>query len=501
MDDKFVSELIKSATSTESTIIIKDLLIDKNKSTPIVIMYSDTMVNKEIINRDILTPLMYNFNILFPDNIDKCDFLTKVALPVSNCLIEDSFSEIVNALRSGKTILTFYGLRKAIIIDTISIQYRSISTPTITSTIASSKEDLNESLETNISMFKRRIKDKNLIIKSMNLGRRSKTNINILYLKDVANETVVKNVIKDIALLDIDNIQSLGALQQYIEEFSYSMVPQSYITDSAENAVDKLSEGKVVVLMEGSPYALCLPALLIEFFHSLDDYNQRTIVASFSRLLRFIAVLIVITLPSLYVILIKFNPELLIDKYVQPIANSRQGIPLSPFLEIFTMDLVIEFLREGGLRLPTKVGQTLSIVSGIIIGDAAIQSKIVSPSALFIVGISVVCTFLIPNYQMALSIRLMKFPFLILSNSFGILGFVIGSFFLLLYLFNLNIYGINYVSFYSDDMKDTFARSKLSSLIKRPIISKTKDKIRLGTNHIKKWSEKYNEKKYSNINQ
>lgn len=500
MNDKFVNELMKSATSTESTIIIKELLIDKNKSTPIVIMYSESIVNKDIINRDILNPLMYNFNVLFPDNIDKYDFLVKVALPVSNCLVEDSFSNIVNALRSGKTILTFYGLRKAIIIDTISLQYRSISTPTITSTIASSKEDLNESLETNISIFKRRIKDKNLIIKNMNLGRRSKTNINVLYLKDIANQNVVNNVLKDIASLDVDNIQSLGALQQYIEEFNYSIAPQGYITDSAENAVDKLSEGKVIVLMEGSPYALCLPALLIEFFHSLDDYNQRTIVASFSRVLRFIAIIIVLTLPSLYVILTKFNPELLIDKYVQPIASSRQGIPLSPFLEIFTMDLVVEFLREGGLRLPSKVGQTLSIVSGIIIGDAAIQSKIISPSALFIVGISVVCTFLIPNYQMALSIRLIKFPFLILSNTFGILGFVIGFFFLLLYLFNLNVYGIDYVSFYSDDMKDTFIRGKLSSLIKRPIISKTKDKIRLGTNHIKKWSEKYNEKKSSNIN-
>ena len=500
MNDNFVNELMKSATTTESTIILKELLIDKNKSTPIVIMYSESIVNKDIINRDILNPLMYNFNVLFPDNIDKYDFLVKVALPVSNCLVEDSFSNIVNALRSGKTILTFYGLRKAIIIDTISLQYRSISTPTITSTIASAKEDLNESLETNISIFKRRIKDKNLIIKNMNLGRRSKTNVNVLYIKDIANQNVVNNVLKDITSLDVDNIQSLGALQQYIEEFKYSIAPQGYITDSAENAVDKLSEGKVVVLMEGSPYALCLPALLIEFFHSLDDYNQRTIVASFSRILRLIAVIIVLTLPSLYVILTKFNPELLIDKYVQPIASSRQGIPLSPFLEIFTMDLVVEFLREGGLRLPSKVGQTLSIVSGIIIGDAAIQSKIISPSALFIVGISVVCTFLIPNYQMALSIRLIKFPFLILSNTFGILGFVIGFFFLLLYIFNLNVYGIDYVSFYSDDMKDTFVRSKLSSLIKRPIISKTKDKIRLGTNHIKKWSEKYNEKKSSNIN-
>lgn len=495
MNNPFINEILQTTTSTSSTIIMKELLIDKDKSTPIIIMYSEATVDKDIINRDILNPIMHNFNVLFPKDVDRYEFLIKVSLPVCNAKIETSFSQICNALRSGKTLIIFDGYRKSIIVDTTSFTYRSISSPTLTSSISSAKEDFNESLETNLSIFKRRFKDHNLIIDKNVIGRRSKTNVNILYIKDIANPNVVTNVSEKIAGIDIDNIQSLGELEQHIEEFSYSLAPQGYLTDSAENAVNKLAEGKVIVLMEGSPYALCLPALLIEFFHSPDDYSQRSIVASFARLLRFIATLLVLTMPSFYVILTKFNPEILVDKFVQPIVSSRQGIALSPFLEIFVMELIIELLREGGVNLPSKVGQTLSIVSGIIIGDAALQSKIISPPALFIVGISVVCTFLIPNYRMALSLRLIKFPFLILSNAFGLIGFLIGFYLLLVYLYNLNVYGVDYVCFYSDDIKDSFIRSKLQSLIKRPILFETIDKIRLGNNPNKKRGENYDQKK------
>lgn len=495
MNNSFINEILQTTTSTSSTIIKKEILIDRDKSTQITIMYSQSTVDKDIINRDILNPIMHNFNVLFPKDIDKYEFLIKVALPVCNAVIETSFSEICNSLRSGKTLIIFDGYRKSIIVDTISFTYRSVSSPTLTSTLSSSKEDFNESLETNISIFKRRFKDHNLVIDKNVVGRRSKTNVNILYVKDIANPNVVDNVIQKIADIDVDNIQSLGALQQYIEEFSYTIAPQGYLTDSAESAVNKLAEGKVIVLMEGSPYALCLPVLFVEFFHSLDDYSNRSITSSFARLLRFFATMLVITMPSLYIILTKFNPELLVDKFVQPIVNSRQGIPLSPFLEIFVMELIIELLREGGANLPSKVGQTLSIVSGVIIGDAALQSKIISPSALFMVGISVVCTFLIPNYRMALSLRLIKFPFMMLSNAFGLIGFVMGVYMLLIAIFNLNVYGVDFACFYSDDIKDSFIRSKLQSLIKRPILFKTIDKIRLGNTPNKKRGENYNEKK------
>ncbi|AQM61491.1 MULTISPECIES: spore germination protein [Clostridium] len=495
MANSFVKSIIDSITSSPDTIIVKELLIDKFKSTNITLLYSNATVDKDIINRDILTPLMYNFNVEFPKDCDKYEYLLKVALPVSNATIESSFPKIVEAIDGGKTLLIFDDSHKAISMDTTSFTYRSPSTPSITSSIASAKEDLNESLEMNMSAIKRRVKDQNLVVENFVVGRRSKTNVNVLHIKDLANDTVHNDVVSRIAALDIDSLQSIGSLQQYTEEHPYSIVPQSFITDSVESTVGKLMEGKVVVLVEGSPYSLSTPSVLVEFFHNTDDYNERTIIACFARILRFLAAFILLTLPSVYIILTKFNSDLLLDKYIEPISRSRQGIPLSPFLEIFLVELIIELLREGGLRLPSKVGQTLSIVSGIIIGDAAIQSRIVSPPALFIVGISVVCTFLIPNYQMALSLRIIKFPFLILCNFFGILGLISGEFFLLVYLCNLKVSGVDYVLFKAEDMKDTFIRTDLNSQYRRPIIFKLKEKLRLNTINIKKCGEKNNEKK------
>ncbi|MGL4571286.1 MAG: spore germination protein [Clostridium sp.] len=493
MNNPFVKSLIDNLTSNPNNIIIKELLIDKLKSTKLTVVFENSIVDKDILNRDILTPLMYDFNNIFPKDCDKYNFLLQVALPVGNATIESSFSVILSALSDGKTLLIFDDSHKAIIIDTTSFKYRPPSPPSLASSIASSKEDLNESLEQNMATIKRRIKDKSLVVESNIVGRRSRTNVNILYLKDIANENVISNIRTRIKSLDIDSLQSIGSLQQYIEEHPCSIVPQNYITDSVESTIGKLTEGKVIILLEGSPYSMSTPAILVEFFHNTDDYNERTLIASFARMLRFIAAFVLLTLPSVYIILTRFNPDILVDKYIQPIATSRQGIPLSPFLEIFLMEVIIEFLREGGLRLPSKVGQTLSIVSGIIIGDAALQSRIVSPSALFIVGISVVCTFLIPNYQMALSLRLLKFPILIFCNLFGIFGLIVSIFFITIYLFNITVFDIDYVNFNSNDMQDTFIRINLKDLYNRPIILKLKQKFRLNNKTLKKSGESNNE--------
>lgn len=474
----FEDKIIKNSTSSESSIIKRNFLIDKDKSTRVTILYSDLTVNKNQINLDILNPLMHHFDSNFKANTDPYEFLLMTVLPMANAYIETSFSTLVSELKCGKTLLFIEENEKAIVFDTTNFTYRTIQSPTITSSIAAAKEDISESLDQSMSMLKRHIKDQSLVIDSLTIGRRSKTKLNICYLKDIANETVVSTITEKLHSIDIDNVQSIGGVQQLIENYSTSFFPQSFITDSFESIVCKIYEGKVALFMEGSPYALSAPAIFVEFFQNLDDYNQRTLVASFARLLRFFTLIVVLTLPSFYIILTKFNPEFLLDKYIRAIVSARAGIPLTPFLEMFVMEFIVELLREGGIRLPSKVGQTLSIVSGIIIGDAAIQSNIISPPALFVIGISVVCTFLIPNYQMALSIRLIKFPLLILSNIFGAFGFFFGIYLMIFMLFNLDSYGIDYLEFFKPDMKDTFIRDKIPNLKRRPKILKLKDKYR-----------------------
>ncbi len=230
--------------------------------------------------------------------------------------------------------------------------------------------------------------------------------------------------------------------------------------------------------MEGSQQGITLPAIFIEFFQTVEDYNQKFMLSTVIRFFRVIAVVLVLSLTSIYLTLVKFNVELLPDKLLQPIVQSRVGIALSPVMEIVSMELIVEFLREGGLRLPSKIGQTLSVVGGIIIGDAAIKSHLVSSTTLLIVGVSTVATFLIPNFEMSLAIRILKFPILFLTNALGIIGVSIGWFFILVELCSLDSMGVPYLQFKKSDMQDTFMRAPLWKMNKRPKAIPNKNPVR-----------------------
>jgi len=206
----------------------------------------------------------------------------------------------------------------------------------------------------------------------------------------------------------------------------------------------------------------------MEFFQAVEDYSQRTLLSNFNRILRVFGTFIVILLPSVYLDLIRFNSELIPIKFVIPIVQSRRGIALPPLLEILSMYVVIELLREGGLRLPSKIGQTLSVVGGFIIGSAALEAKLVSPATL-VVGVATIGTFIIPNYDMSSSIRLIGFPFLFLTNFLGAVGLIAGWYFLFIHLLSLDSFGVPYMPLDKyGDFKDTFIRVPLWKMNNRP---------------------------------
>jgi len=221
-----------------------------------------------------------------------------------------------------------------------------------------------------------------------------------------------------------------------------------------------------------------MPSVFIEFFHTTEDYNEKTISANFIRLIRILSVLLVITLPSVYLTLIKYNAELIPVEFVIPVVQSRIGISLSPFMEILILEILMEILREGGLRLPSKIAQTLSIVGGIIIGNAAVQSNMVSPTTLLVIGITVIASFAVPTIDMSLSTRLLRFPMLFLANNMGIMGIATGYTFLIIHLSSLENFGVPYMAFNKDDLKDSFIRAPLWKMNARPSIISDRNKKR-----------------------
>ncbi|MCT4594012.1 MAG: spore germination protein [Anaeromicrobium sp.] len=461
-------DLIMNEIGSNSPVIVKDFFIGNKKTFDATIIYVNGLVNKDVIERGILKPLMFQVDENITINNHTAEYICKKYIPLPNVQIETNIINVIDSIKSGKTVILIDKVSNFIVIDTAGGNFRTISDPPTESTVRGSREGFVENLETNISMLRRKIKDKNLTIENLKIGRRSQTNLVLMYIEDIVNKDVLKKIRDKINNIDVDAVNDTGILEQYLEESTYSIFPQIYGTERPDIVKANLLEGRVAIILNGTPYVLTAPAIFVEFFQAVEDYSERTIVSSFTRLLRIVAVLIIITLPSIYLTLIQYNAELIPIKFLNPIVQSREGIALTPFLEILAMEIVVEFLREGGLRLPPRIASTLSIVGGIIIGNTAVESKIVSPTTLLIIGISVVATFLIPNYEMSLSIRFIRFPMLILTSAMGFLGITSGMFFLIVHLYSLESFGVPYFSLKEGDLKDIFIRAPLWKMNNRP---------------------------------
>lgn len=459
---------IQNGIGIKSSIVTKCFLIGSPNPIDAVIIYVNGLVNKDLINRDVLTPLMIHVNEDITATENLCDYLCKRYISMCNTKISADLNMAINQLKRGKTVLLLKNSVEFIVIDTTGGATRNISEPENETTIGGTREGFVETLETNISILRRKIKDKSFTIKMYTLGRRSQTDVALIYIEDIIDPTVLSKITESLEAVDVDILAGAGTLEQYIESHPYSIFPQIYGTERPDVVESELMEGRAIIIMDGSPHILAAPAVFVEFFQGIEDYNQRTFLSCFVRILRLLAVFMVITLSPVYLTLIKFNCELIPIKFITPIIQSRTGIALSPFLEILSMEIIVEFLREGGLRLPSKVGQTLSIVGGIIIGDTAIKSKIVSPTTLFIVGICVISSFLITNYDMSLVIRLLRFPMLFLADTLGIFGIAIGWFAIIAHLCSLDSFGVPYFDLKKSDFKDIFIRSQLWKMNKRP---------------------------------
>ncbi|MCY6355252.1 spore germination protein [Clostridium sp. ZS2-4] len=453
---------------SKSNLITKELFIGIKHPLDGVILYITGLANKDTINRDILKPLMHHVNEDLTGTGDICLYLCKRYISSSNTTVVTDINKACEELKKGKTIILICNSHEYIVVDTKGGEYRSISEPESETSIRGAKDGFIENLETNVSILRRRIKDKSLIIEKLTVGRRSQTDIAIIYLGDLIDKNIVDELRKRISAIDVDCITGSGQIQQYIENYVYTPFPQTFGSERPDIIEANLMDGRAAVITDGTPYVFTVPTLFVEFFQAVEDYNQRTAITSFTRILRIIAVFIVITLAPIYLTLLKFNVELIPIKFITPIIASRVGISLTPFLEILSMEIIVEFLREGGLRLPNKIGQTLSLVGGIIIGDTAIKSKVVSPTTLLIIGITVIATFLIPSYDMALVIRLVEYPMLLLANYMGIFGIGIGWFLLIVHLCSLDSFGVPYLQFNKNDIKDMFIRAPLWKLNKRP---------------------------------
>lgn len=470
--------------------VIKKFFIGKNEPIRAAIIYMNGIANKNIIDRDILKPLMVNVEEDAFNHKELSIYLCERYICMSDTYVEKDIDKAVNNIKRGKTAILIDKISDFIIVDTTGGKIREMSEPKNESSIRGSREGFVENLEVNLSILKRLIKDEHLSIETITVGKRSKTDVSIVYIDDIADKDIVNNIKNRVSAINVDVVQESGIVEQLIEKYSYTIFPQVLTTERPDRLIANIMEGRLAIIVEGTPFAIVLPAIFTDFFQSVEDYYERTIISSFVRILRIISIIIVITLPSIYLVFIRFNAELIPIKFIIPVIQSRKDIALPPLLEILSMEIVLEFLREGGLRLPSKIGQTLSVVGGFIIGDAAIRARIVSPATIVVVGVAAVGTFVIPNYEMSLCIRLIRFPILFLSNLLGVLGIAAGFYILIIHLYSLDSFGVPYLpnNKYSD-LKDILVRVPLWKMNKRPQSIPNNNTIRQ-TNFRKKFRRK-----------
>ncbi|MBL4937269.1 spore germination protein [Clostridium sp. YIM B02515] len=472
-------KIILSEIGTQSPVAVKEFIIGKTRFLNAALIYNNGMVSKDMLNRDVLNPLMLQLSEDLNLNINIPEYLSRKYISLCNTVVRNNLEEAISGIKTGKAVLIIDKISSFILIDAAEGNYRSISEPVNEPVIRGPREGFIENINTNIGILRRRIKSKYLTVEKFIIGRHTQTELALVYLKDIVDDDVLNEIRKRISVIDIDGAAGIGAIEQYIENHPYSPFPQTFGTERADKIQANLMEGRVAIILDNVPFVITAPAIFEEFFQAVEDYNQRSIVSSVTRFLRMLNIFIVITLPAIYLTFVKYNSELFPINSVVPLVLSRKGILLSPFLEILAMEIVVEVLREGGLRLPGKVGQVLSVVGGLIIGDAAIRAKFASPTTLLILGITVVATFVIPNYDMAIAIRVLRFPILILSEMMGMFGIALGWYFIIVHICSLESFGVPYFSINKPgDFKDLFIRTQFWKMNKRPESIPNKDPVR-----------------------
>lgn len=439
-------------------------------------IYVNGIVDNNLVQRDVLPTLLSL-------NEDQLSELKDTNIfPTMQSSKAFTLETAIDYVLKANTVILIDGINFALCFNLQKIESRDTKEPEVEKIIKGQHDGFVESISKNISLIRRKIASSQLKVKMMTVGKRSKSDLAILYIEDIANAEIVKRVEDRIKSIEIDNINGAGYIEQLTSDNPYSLFPQYKNTERADKVVASLMEGRVVILIGSMPVALIVPVNFFQFFQTPDDYNINFYYGSFLRLLRFVGSSIAILLPALYIALLTYHYQAVPLSLLVPLAESRSRIPFPPIIEALIMELAFELLREASIRLPTSLGPTIGIVGGLVIGQTAVQAGIVSNVMVVIVGITAIATFVVPQYDMGLFFRIGRFISMISAAIFGAVGIMIFMLFILAHLVTLESYGQPYFQpiapFKLKDMKDVFFRVPFQMYNSRPGIALPKDKTR-----------------------
>ncbi|MGE5529539.1 MAG: spore germination protein [Patescibacteria group bacterium] len=415
----------------------------------------DGLINQDLLQRDLLPLLLSAKGKELAD--PGAAFPVATIKPVSQ--LEDGLQDLV----SGFALLAVEGWPHALAFELKGWEKRSVEEPLTERNVRAPHEGFIENLRINTALLRKRLRTPRLKFKELTLGQRSRTTVAIAYLEGVARPELLLRLEKRLREIDFDAIQASGYIEQLTKENVFSPFPQYQATERPDRAAANLLEGRILVFTDGTPVVLTVPVNFFQYFQAFDDYSTNWIVASFLRFSRILAIFMAIFLPSFYIAILTFHYEAVPWSLLTSVVQARSKVPFPPVVEAVIMEFIIELIREASIRLPSYIGPVIGIVGGLVIGQAVVAAGIVSNVMIIVVGVTAVASFVVPAYEMGLALRLIRFPVIILSSIFGIVGLLAGGAFLLAHLLSLESLGQPYFAplapLQLKNLKDTFIRA------------------------------------------
>lgn len=461
---------VKYNALINSDIVIRDFtLTARNRQYGAFLIYVDGMVDTKIINDFVLEPLMLrnransydgnetrvvseaisnNITVRKVKRFDLVDYIYNSLVPQNAVKKKKSFTDILADINMGNCLLLVDTIDIAFSIDAKGFKQRGIDSPKNETVIRGAQEAFTEAIRTNTSMIRRFVNNENLVIESISVGKVTKTKCAVCYMKDIANDDLVAEVKYRLNNLDVDSVISSGQLEQLIEDNSKCSLPQMLSTERPDKAANHILSGRVVVVVNGSPYVLIMPCVFVDFLSSAEDPNLKFQYANLLKFVRLIAFFITLLLPGLYVAITNFHQEIIPTELLFAIVASRESVPFPIIVEILAMEISFELIREASLRVPSPIGTTIGIIGALILGQAAVEASIVSPILIIIIAITGITSFAIPDFYLSFHLRIARFLYIIAGFLAGFLGIGIVLFGHLILLCSLKSFGVSYLAPY-----------------------------------------------------
>lgn len=480
-DEELNSEVsgqkVKAILSKSSDIVFREFFIQGKEHIPCLLAVVDGMIDKNQLDQFILKPILVDFagrpEVAELTISNVLDELIDHILPGLELKKISKLGEALDAILSGDAVMLFDNAKEALVFGARGWANRGVAEPESESVVNGPREGFTETLRINTSLIRRKIKHPALRIISLKVGAISKTDIVVTYIENIASADIVSEVIKRLGRIEMDGVISTGHIEEMIEDFPYSPFPLVAYTERPDTLAGKLYEGKIGIIVDGTPMVLVVPVVFTQFLQVNEDYYERAMSVILIRFVRYLGAILAVLAPSIYIAITTFHQEIIPTDLMLSIAAGREGVPFPALLEALFMTVVLEILQEAGLRLPKPIGQTIGIVGALVIGDAAVKASLVSPLMVIIIGMTAVASYAIPFYDLGIAVRLLRFPLMILAGSLGFFGVAFGLYLILIHLLTLRSFGIPYLSPIAPLriralLQDTFVRAPWWALKRRP---------------------------------